>query len=92
MDPNTLISSAAAPRSYTNQSTEHKNTQVPNPSMDTIMLNTEITKQNLRVCLPDLLVVLTSERVQLVCSTMHIPTMLQKTPLNPKPALLCLTY
>ncbi len=44
-DPSTLIFSAAAPRSCTNQSTEHKNTQMPNPSTDTILLNTETTKQ-----------------------------------------------
>jgi hypothetical protein len=45
LDPSTLILSTAAPRSCTNQSTEHKNTQMPNPSTDTTILNTETTKQ-----------------------------------------------
>jgi hypothetical protein len=33
------------PSSCTNQSTEHRNTQMTNPSTDTIILNTETTKQ-----------------------------------------------
>jgi hypothetical protein len=45
MDPSILILSAATPNSCTTQSTEHRNTQVTDPSTNAILLNVETTQQ-----------------------------------------------
>jgi hypothetical protein len=77
---------AAASHPHSSQSIEHLKSQVSDPSTEAILLKTELPKQNLRVCLPKLLVVLISKRVQPVYSTMHIPRVLQNPKIRTQPS------
>ncbi len=77
---------AAASHPHFSQSIEHLKSQVSDPSTETILLKTELPKQNLRVRLPELLVVLMSDRVQPFCSTMRIPRVLQNPKIRTQPS------